>query len=171
MIFYAVLFYVHGNLTGWRSLRIIVDDVVGASLSIRTTDWLIFAFVICLFCFVMQPVLVLEWWNKINNVKQLANRLFDTWDRSFSDVLCWIRLKLALSLLRVVAVCLHGSHTKWRSLGVEDGAAIRMFDWLITCFIVAIFSARIVNLYEGILFLFREIWRPVAYSNSEWGLA
>ena len=28
-------------------------------------------------------------------------------------------------------------------------------------------SARIVNLYEGILFLFREIWRPVAYSSSE----
>ena len=28
-------------------------------------------------------------------------------------------------------------------------------------------SARIVNLYEGILFLFREFWRPVAYSNSE----
>ena len=28
-------------------------------------------------------------------------------------------------------------------------------------------SARIVNLYEGILILFREFWRPVAYSNSE----
>ena len=61
-------------------------------------------------------------------LKQLANRLFDTWDRSFSDVLRWIHLKLAFSLLRAVAVCLHGSRTKWRSLGVEDGAAIRMFD-------------------------------------------
>ena len=29
------------------------------------------------------------------------------------------------------------------------------------------YSARIVNLYEGILFLFREFWRPMAYSNSE----
>ena len=61
-------------------------------------------------------------------LKQLANRLFDTWDRSFSDVLHWIRLKLAFSLLRAVAVCLRGSRTKWQSLGVEDGAAIRMFD-------------------------------------------
>ena len=61
-------------------------------------------------------------------LKQLANRLFDTWDRSFSDILRWIRLKLAFSLLCAVAVCLHGSRTKWRSLGVEDGVAIRMFD-------------------------------------------
>ena len=28
----------------------------------------------------------------------------------------------------------------------------------------ALGSARIVNLYEGILFLFREFWRPVAYT-------
>ena len=61
-------------------------------------------------------------------LKQLANHRFDTWDQSFPYVLCWIRLKLAFSLLRAVAVCLRGSCTKWRSLGVEDGAAIRMFD-------------------------------------------
>ena len=28
-------------------------------------------------------------------------------------------------------------------------------------------SARFVNLYGGILFLSREFWKPVAYSNSE----
>ena len=61
-------------------------------------------------------------------LKQLANRLFDTWDQSLLDVLCWIRLKLAFFLLRAMAVCLHGSCTKWRSLGMEDGAAIKMFD-------------------------------------------
>ena len=32
---------------------------------------------------------------------------------------------------------------------------------------VAIPSARIVNLYKGILFMFREFWRPVVYSNNE----
>ena len=33
-------------------------------------------------------------------------------------------------------------------------------------------SARIVNLYEGILqpYLFREFWKPIAYSNREQGL-
>ena len=46
-------------------------------------------------------------------LKQLANHLFDTWDRSFLDVLHWIRLKLAFSLLHVMAVCLRGSRTKW----------------------------------------------------------
>ena len=48
-------------------------------------------------------------------LKQLANRLFDPWDRSFLDVLPllrWICLKLAFSLLRAVAVCLRGSRTK-----------------------------------------------------------
>jgi len=60
-------------------------------------------------------------------LKRLANRLFDVWDRSFSDVVRWIRLRLAFALLRAVAVCLRGSRTKWRSLGVEDGAAIKMY--------------------------------------------
>ena len=61
-------------------------------------------------------------------LKQLANRLFDTWDQSFLDVLCWVHLRLAFSLLHAVAVCLHGCHTKGRSLGVEDGVAIKMYD-------------------------------------------
>ena len=57
---------------------------------------------------------------------QLANCLTESWDCSFSDVVCWIRLWLAFSLLRAVAVCLCGSRAKWRSLGVEDGSAIMM---------------------------------------------
>ena len=61
-------------------------------------------------------------------IGEKKSKIGSSLDQSFSDVLRWIRLKLAFSLLRAVAVCLRGSHTKWRSLGVEDGAAIRMFD-------------------------------------------
>ena len=59
-------------------------------------------------------------------LRQLANCLTESWDRSFSDVVHWIRLQLAFSLLHAVAVCLRGSHAKWRSVGVEDSAAIMM---------------------------------------------
>ena len=59
-------------------------------------------------------------------LRQLANCLTESWDRSFSDVVHWIHLQLAFSLLRAVAVCLRGSRAKWRFLGVEDGAAIMM---------------------------------------------
>ena len=59
-------------------------------------------------------------------LRQLANCLTESWDHSFSDVVHWIRLRLAFSLLCAVAVCLCGSCAKWRSLGVKDSAAIMM---------------------------------------------
>jgi len=40
---------------------------------------------------------------------------------------CWIRLRLTFALLSAVVVCLCGSRMKWRYLGVEDGAAIKMY--------------------------------------------
>ena len=57
-------------------------------------------------------------------LRRLANRLFEVWDCGFSDIVCWIHLRLAIALLYAVA---RGSHTKWRSLGVENSAAIRMY--------------------------------------------
>ena len=46
-------------------------------------------------------------------LKRLANSLFEVWGRGFSDVVCWIHLRLDFALLRAVAVYLWGSRTKW----------------------------------------------------------
>ena len=57
-------------------------------------------------------------------LKRMACRLSTRWDKSFAEVLGWIHARLASVILRASVSCIRGSRTKWRSLGLEDGAAI-----------------------------------------------
>ena len=57
-------------------------------------------------------------------LKWIACRLSSRWHRSYVEVLEWICSQLAFAIVRVSVLCLRGSHTKWRSLGLEDAAAI-----------------------------------------------
>ena len=57
-------------------------------------------------------------------LKRMACRLSSRWDRSYAEVLGWIRARLAFAIVRASVLCVRGSRTKWRSLGLEDGAAI-----------------------------------------------
>ena len=57
-------------------------------------------------------------------LKRMACRLSSRWDRSYAEVLGWIRARLAFAIVQASVLCVRGSHTKWRSLGLEDGAAI-----------------------------------------------
>jgi len=65
-------------------------------------------------------------------IKRLANGLSSCWDRSYSEVLCWIRTRLAFAILHATGLCLRGTRSKWRCLGLEDSAAIdSLTNWLI----------------------------------------
>ena len=57
-------------------------------------------------------------------LKRMACRLSSRWDKSFAEVLGWIHARLAFAIVRASVLCIRGSRTKWRSLGLEDGAAI-----------------------------------------------
>ena len=57
-------------------------------------------------------------------LKRMACRLSTRWDTSFAEVLGWIHARLAFAIWRASVLCIRGSRTKWRSLGLEDGAAI-----------------------------------------------
>ena len=57
-------------------------------------------------------------------LKRMACRLSSRWDRSYAEVLGWICARLAFAIVRASVLCVHGSCTKWRSLGLEDCAAI-----------------------------------------------
>ena len=59
-------------------------------------------------------------------LKRMACRLSTQWDRNFAEVLGLIRARLAFAILRASVLCIRGSRTKWRSLGLEDGAAINL---------------------------------------------
>ena len=36
----------------------------------------------------------------------------------------WVRARLSFAILRAALLCVRGSHTKWRSLGIIDGASL-----------------------------------------------
>ena len=57
-------------------------------------------------------------------LKHLGRSLAVTWERHYGEVIRWLRARLAFALVRATNVCIRGSRTKWRSLGLEDGAAV-----------------------------------------------
>ena len=59
-------------------------------------------------------------------LKRLANGLASKWDRPYSHVMCWVRCRISFAILRATNICIRGTTSKWRSLGVEDGYTIGM---------------------------------------------
>ena len=54
----------------------------------------------------------------------LLRDLLLEWERNYSEVLCWVCTRLALAILRATGLCVRGTRSKWRCLGLEDGAGI-----------------------------------------------
>ena len=61
-------------------------------------------------------------------IKRLGEGLANKWDKSYSNVVGWIRARLSFAILRATVLCLRGSRTKWRSIGLDDGAPIHGFN-------------------------------------------
>ena len=59
-------------------------------------------------------------------VRCLAERLALKWNRGVSEVTNWTRTRLSFSIIRATCQCIRGTRRKWRGLGVEDGAPIRL---------------------------------------------
>ena len=57
-------------------------------------------------------------------LKRLGDYLAVKWERPFSVIMCWIRARLSFAILRAIMLCVRGSRTKWRSLGIIDGASL-----------------------------------------------
>ena len=57
-------------------------------------------------------------------IKRLATGLSSKWERNYPEVLCWVRTRLAFAILRATGLCERGTRSKWRCLGLEDGAGI-----------------------------------------------
>jgi len=55
-------------------------------------------------------------------VKRMNDFLAARWERPYSVVTGWVRARLSFAILRAALLCVHGSCTKWRSLGIVDGA-------------------------------------------------
>ena len=57
-------------------------------------------------------------------LKHLGSSLSMTWECHYGEVIRWLQTRLAFALVRATNVCVRGSRTKWRPLGLEDGAAV-----------------------------------------------
>ena len=64
-----------------------------------------------------------------SSLKRLSDGLSANWDRSYSATMYWILSANCLLLISgpliynvCMNVCLRGSRTKWKGIGVEDGS-------------------------------------------------
>ena len=57
-------------------------------------------------------------------LKHLGRSSSVTWERHYGEVIKWLQARLTFASVRATNVCIRGSRTKWRSLGLEDGAAV-----------------------------------------------
>mmetsp|Transcript_18461 Transcript_18461/g.23887 ORF Transcript_18461/g.23887 Transcript_18461/m.23887 type:complete len:329 (-) Transcript_18461:131-1117(-) len=56
--------------------------------------------------------------------KRLAHRLSSKWNKTYSEVMGWVRVKLQFAIIRAVDLRLRGSRKRFRRMGLEDGAGI-----------------------------------------------
>ena len=57
-------------------------------------------------------------------VKRMSDFLAAKWERPYSVVSGWVRACLSFAILRAALLCVRGSRTKWRSLGIINGACL-----------------------------------------------
>jgi hypothetical protein len=59
-------------------------------------------------------------------ITRLSQGLALKWGRNYSEIKGWIQARLSFAIVRATSQCFRGSRSKWRTLGVEDGAFLRM---------------------------------------------
>ena len=68
-------------------------------------------------------------------VKRLGDFLAARWERPYSVVMGWVRARLSFAILRAALLCVRGSQTKWRSLGIVDDTSLPIILVLINPFV------------------------------------
>ena len=57
-------------------------------------------------------------------IKRLGDFLAARWERPYSVLMGWVMARLSFAILWAALLCVRGSQTKWRSLGIVDGASL-----------------------------------------------
>ena len=59
-------------------------------------------------------------------LSRVAERVVIKWERTYGEVMGWIRTRMSFAISRSTILCLRGSRLKWRCLGLEDGVPISL---------------------------------------------
>ena len=62
-------------------------------------------------------------------MKRLSDFLAAKWESPYGVVMGWVRARLSFAILRATLLCVRGSRTKWRSLGIVDGASLPLLTF------------------------------------------
>jgi len=57
-------------------------------------------------------------------VKRLSDFLAAKWESPYGVMMGWVQARLSFAILQATLLFVRGSHTKWRSLGIVDGASL-----------------------------------------------
>jgi hypothetical protein len=58
-------------------------------------------------------------------IRRIAEQLAQKWEKNYSEIAAWTRVRLSFAVLRASGCCIRGSRRKWRCLGVgDDGASL-----------------------------------------------
>ena len=57
-------------------------------------------------------------------IKRLGDFLAAKLERPYTVVMGWVRACLSFAILWAALLCVRGSRTKWRSLGISDDASL-----------------------------------------------
>ena len=58
-------------------------------------------------------------------IKRLCDQIAMKWEKSHSEVIVWVRARIAFAILPATNLCLRGSRVKWRSGdGMDDAAGL-----------------------------------------------
>ena len=68
-------------------------------------------------------------------IKRLGDFLAAKWERPYSVVMGWVRAPLSIAIFWAALLCVHGSPTKWKSLGIFDGTSLPIIMLLINPFV------------------------------------
>ena len=60
---------------------------------------------------------------------RLGDFLATKWERLYSIVVLWLRVKLSMALLRATNVCLRGTRCKLRPMHIDDGASLHPISY------------------------------------------
>uniref|UniRef100_A0A8D9BI48 Uncharacterized protein n=1 Tax=Cacopsylla melanoneura TaxID=428564 RepID=A0A8D9BI48_9HEMI len=64
----------------------------------------------------------------VSFLKRTAEKLSFKWNRTYSQVLGWLRIKTQISIIRSIGMRLRGMRKKVRGVGCEDGAGMFGFE-------------------------------------------
>lgn len=59
-------------------------------------------------------------------LKRLSSTLTEKWEKPYSSIFCWVKVRIQISLIRAISMRIRGNRKRIRQVGTEDGAGVHL---------------------------------------------